>query len=103
MSVKIALWLRTSSHSSASGDSAAIRRRQEQKQAAYTRPDAEDAPPEDEYGYFGDPAHEHPLAYDDDDPHAPIYYDGYTPDPGDQGALTDEEFAQKKAEMLSKL
>ena len=81
-----------------SGDSAAIRRRQEQKQAAYTRPDAEDAPPEDEYGYFGDPAHEHPLAYDDDDPHAPIYYDGYTPDPGDQGALTDDEYMPRRVQ-----
>ena len=81
-----------------SGDSAAIRRRQEQKQAAYTRPDAKDAPPEDEYGYFGDPAHEHPLAYDDDDPHAPIYYDGYTPDPGDQGALTDDEYMPRRVQ-----
>ncbi|MFR5788496.1 MAG: hypothetical protein ACLUHE_16270 [Christensenellales bacterium] len=49
-----------------SGDSAAIRRRdQQQKQTAYTHPDEADAPPEDDYGYFGDPAYEHPLAYDD--------------------------------------
>lgn len=35
-----------------SGDSAAIRRRQQQKQTAYTHPDEADAPPEDDYGYF---------------------------------------------------
>ena len=81
-----------------SGDSAAIRRRQQQKQTAYTHPDEVDAPPEDDYGYFGDPAYEHPLAYDDDDPHAPIYYDGYTPDSGDQGALTDEEYMPRRVQ-----
>lgn len=81
-----------------SGDSAAIRRRQQQKQTAYTHPDEADAPPEDDYGYFGDPAYEHPLAYDDDDPHAPIYYDGYTPDSGDQGALTDEEYMPRRVQ-----
>lgn len=79
-----------------SGDSAAIRRRQQQKQTVYTHPDEADAPPEDDYGYFGDPTYEHPLAYDDDDPHAPIYYDGYTPDSGDQGALTDEEYMPRR-------
>lgn len=81
-----------------SGDSAAIRRRQQQKQTVYTHPDEADAPPEDDYGYFGDPTYEHPLAYDDDDPHAPIYYDGYTPDSGDQGALTDEEYMPRRVQ-----
>ena len=53
------------------GDYAAIRHRQQQKQAAYTSTrESGDRPPQDDYGYFGDSAHERPLTYDDDDPHA---------------------------------
>lgn len=89
------------------GDSAAIRRRQQQRQARYAAPDAEpedgaaasaDAAQDNAYGYFGDPAYEHPLTYDDDDPHAPIFYDGYTPDSGDQGALTDDEYMPRRVQ-----
>ncbi|MCI6587460.1 MAG: hypothetical protein MSD70_01085, partial [Clostridiales bacterium] len=82
------------------GDGVVIRRRQQARQAQYAENLAEEAPEEqggapeayDSYGYFGDPA-ETPLTYvDDNETDAPIYYDGYTPDSGDQGALTDEEY-----------
>ena len=81
------------------GDRAAIRHRQQQKQAAYTATEESDSvPPQDDYGYFGDPTHERPLTYDDDDPHAPIFYDGYTPESGDQGALTDDEYMPRRVQ-----
>lgn len=81
------------------GDRAAIRHRQQQKQAAYTAPEENrDVPPQDDYGYFGNPTHERPLTYDDDDPHAPIFYDGYTPESGDQGALTDDEYMPRRVQ-----
>jgi len=47
----------------------------------------------DNYGSFSS---ERPLTYVDDDEDAPIYYDGYTPDTGDQGALTDEEYMPRR-------
>lgn len=84
------------------GDGVVIRRRQQARQAQYTenlsgdeaQPGAPDA--YDSYGYFGDPA-EPPMTYvDDDETQAPIYYDGYTPDSGDQGALTDEEYMPRR-------
>ena len=53
---------------------------------------------DNEYGYFGDPSFEQPIAYDDDDPHAPIFYDGYTPESGDQGALTDDEYMPRRVQ-----
>ena len=81
------------------GDSAAIRRRQQQRQEAYTAGSQEDAEEisaeQTAYGYFGDPAYERPLAYVDDKD-APVFYDGYTPDSGDQGALTDEEYMPRR-------
>lgn len=94
------------------GDSAAIRRRQQQRQARYTREIPQDAarkeedaagfaPQEvldNEYGYFGNPSYERPITYDDDDPHAPIFYDGYTPESGDQGALTDDEYMPRRVQ-----
>ena len=85
------------------GDGAAIRRRQQAAEAHYTAEadgqgdegwDA--APDETPYGTFGDPAYEQPLTYDDDDEDAPVYYDGYTPDSGDQGALTDKEYMPRR-------
>ena len=86
------------------GDGVVIRRRQQARQAQYAENLAEEAPEEqggapevyDSYGYFGDPA-ETPLTYvDDNETDAPIYYDGYTPDSGDQGALTDEEYMPRR-------
>ena len=86
------------------GDGVVIRRRQQARQAQYAENLAKEAPEEqggapevyDSYGYFGDPA-ETPLTYvDDNETDAPIYYDGYTPDSGDQGALTDEEYMPRR-------
>ena len=86
------------------GDGVVIRRRQQTRQAQYAENLADEEPEEqsgapeayDSYGYFGDPA-ETPLTYvDDNETDAPIYYDGYTPDSGDQGALTDEEYMPRR-------
>ena len=86
------------------GDGVVIRRRQQVRQAQYAENLADEEPEEqsgapeayDSYGYFGDPA-ETPLTYvDDNETDAPIYYDGYTPDSGDQGALTDEEYMPRR-------
>ena len=86
------------------GDGVVIRRRQQARQAQYAENLADEEPEEqsgapeayDSYGYFGDPA-ETPLTYvDDNETDAPIYYDGYTPDSGDQGALTDEEYMPRR-------
>ncbi|MBR5560664.1 MAG: hypothetical protein IKU73_04550 [Clostridia bacterium] len=95
-------------------DSIVIRRRQQSRQAYYSaelqdsgmqdddRAYEEDAyapsahqQQYDRYGYFNDPA-EQPLTYVDDDEDAPVYYDGYTPESGDQGALTDEEYMPRR-------
>ena len=86
------------------GDGVVIRRRQQARQTQYAE-NLDDEAPEaqsgaqdacDSYGYFGDPA-ETPLTYvDDNETDAPIYYDGYTPDSGDQGALTDEEYMPRR-------
>lgn len=85
------------------GDSAAIRRRQQIAQERYVSDSDETAnsvphPQEETYGYFGDTAYERPLTYDDDDKQAPIFYDGYTPDSGDQGALTDEDYLPRRVQ-----
>ena len=86
------------------GDGVVIRRRQQARQAQYAENLADEAPEEqssapkayDSCGYFGDPT-ETPLTYvDDNETDAPIYYDGYTPDSGDQGALTDEEYMPRR-------
>ena len=86
------------------GDGVVIRRRQQARQAQYAENLADEEPEEqssapkayDSCGYFGDPA-ETPLTYvDDNETDAPIYYDGYTPDSGDQGALTDEEYMPRR-------
>ncbi len=83
------------------GDSVVIRRRQQARQTQYVdnledEPDSlpDEADSDDRYGYFGDSG-ERPLTYVDDGD-APIYYDGYTPDSGDQGALTDEEYMPRR-------
>lgn len=85
-------------------DSVVIRRRQLSRQAQYTEHLSQDeetpatistAGVYDNYGYFGDPS-ERPLTYVDDDEDAPVYYDGYTPDSGDQGALTDKEYMPRR-------
>ena len=90
-----------SDRASYDGDNVVIRRRQQNRQAQYTAElydeelgsrdslssDADD-------GYFADPS-EQPLTYVDDNS-APIYYDGYTPDSGDLGALTDEEYMPRR-------
>ena len=85
-------------------DSVVIRRRQQTRQAQYTAElyeneteDIADSASETDYnnyGYFSDPSNR-PLTYVDD-ASAPIYYDGYTPDSGDSGALTDEEYMPRR-------
>ena len=84
-------------------DSVVIRRRQQTRQAQYTAELYEDeldgenmdeGTNEGERGYFSDPG-DRPLTYVDDNS-APIYYDGYTPDSGDSGALTDEEYMPRR-------
>jgi len=92
-------------------DSAAIRRRQQLAQDAYNHnidPEQyDDVPPETDeeaaYGYFGDTPGERPLAYDDDNHSAPYYYDGYTPESGDQGAMTDEEYMPRRIQTRASL
>ncbi|MBR5288695.1 MAG: hypothetical protein IKU34_08940 [Clostridia bacterium] len=62
------------------GDDAAIRRRQQLRQDEYVSGGAHSTPrsaQERDLGYFSDNPAEQPIAYDDDDPHAPYYYDGY--------------------------
>ena len=94
-----------------------IRRRQQRQPAkTYDEPDAYE-PQEsvydgyDDYDGYNDygsrsnygsyaPA-ERPLTYVDDDEDAPIYYDGYTPDTGDLGALTDEEYMPRRIQTRS--
>lgn len=90
--------------SAAEGDSAAIRRRQQRRAQQYME-DApqEDAPDDAPYGYFGDTRTERPLTYDESDDKAPYYYDGYTPDSGDQGALTDEEYMPRRIQTRASL
>ena len=90
--------------SGAEGDPAAIRRRQQRRAQQYM----EDEPQEDlqddaPYGYFGDTRTERPLTYDESDDKAPYYYDGYTPDSGDQGALTDEEYMPRRIQTRASL
>ena len=88
--------------SGAEGDSAAIRQRQEYAQQQYTAQEGAPQPSSGApYGYFGDTRTERPLTYDDTDPTAPYYYDGYTPDSGDQGALTDEEYMPRRFDTRS--
>ena len=94
-------------------DSIVIRRRQQSSQARYSArlqesdimdnsyadegsiSAAQQRSQYDRYGYFGDST-EQPLTYVDDDEDAPVYYDCYTPDSGDEGALTDEEFMPRR-------
>lgn len=94
-----------SDHAAYDADSVVIRRRQQVRQAQYTANlyddelEKDDAYPEDEgsyeeYGYFSDSPNT-PLTYVDDNS-APIYYDGYTPDSGDLGALTDDEYMPRR-------
>jgi len=97
-------------------DSIVIRRRQQTRLAQYAdeidaQEEAYDEMPDsygDAYdGYndydnyrrqsnYGSFAAERPLTYVDDDEDAPIYYDGYTPDQGDLGALTDKEYMPRR-------
>lgn len=86
--------------SSYSSDAVVIRRRQQQRQAQYVENIADDDayPRHSNAAAYPDPyadRGERPLAYVDDED-APIYYDGYTPESGDQGALTDEEYMPRR-------
>ncbi len=80
------------------GDSAVIRHRQAARQSAYLgeEPPRTGAhrPQESPYGTFSD-ASERPLTYVDDED-APIFYDGFTPERGDQAALTDEDYLPRR-------
>lgn len=89
--------------SGAEGDSASIRRRQQRRQQQYMADVPDDTPDDAPYGYFGDTRTERPLTYDESDEKAPYYYDGYTPDSGDQGALTDEEYMPRRIQTRSSL
>ena len=90
--------------SGAEGDSAVIRRRQQRRQHQYEAPEENESGPEDApYGYFGDTRAERALTYDESDDKAPYYYDGFTPDYGDQGALTDEEYMPRRIQTRSSL
>lgn len=63
------------------GDDAAIRHRQQLRQDEYTgaaQPQTHSST-ESDYGYFSDQQGERPITYDDEDPSAPYYYDGYNP------------------------
>lgn len=90
-------------------DSVIIRRRQQQRQAQYTANlyddqtayGRQDADNDDlGYGYFSDSS-ERPIAYVDDDEDAPVYYDGFTPDSGDMGAMTDDEYMPRRIQTRS--
>ena len=92
------------------GDSASIRRRQQYRQDVYEQEIgqgayADDAEPGENrtYGYLGDVPGERPLTYSDDDQTAPYYYDGYTPESGDRGALTDEEYMPRRIQTRAAL
>lgn len=82
------------------GDSAVIRRRQQAMQNRYAGEESAEGTmePEQTYGYFGDTDCEQPLTYVDDDREAPFFYDGYTPDSGEQGSLTDKEYMPRRVE-----
>ncbi len=91
-------------------DSTVVRHRQQRRQAQYTANLYDDEyddklPVSDEttgYGHFSDPL-DPPVTYvEDDDSDAPVYYDGYTPDPGDMGAYTDEEFMPRRVQTRVK-
>ncbi len=81
--------------------SAPTQNRQKHRQREYTAPEyPEDTVyravhRRDNAGYFGDPLSERKLAYVEDE-NAPIFYDGYTPDSGDSGAYTDEEYMPRR-------
>ncbi|MGN0997452.1 MAG: hypothetical protein ACI4PG_11145 [Candidatus Ventricola sp.] len=74
---------------------AGIRQRQRQYTDNLREEPQEPPRAEDRFGAFGE-VPERRLTYVDDDNSAPIYYDGYTPDSGDQGALTDEEYMPRR-------
>ena len=90
-------------------DSVIIRRRKQQRQAQYTANlyddqnayGTQDAYNDDlGYGYFSDST-ERPIAFVDDDEDAPVYYDGFTPDSGDLGAMTDDEYMPRRIQTRS--
>lgn len=78
-------------------DSAAAARRRQLAQKAYLDRSAAagDDAREEPNGYFGNPSYERPLAYVEDES-APVFYDGYTPDPGEQAALTDKDYMPRR-------
>ena len=88
-------------------DRAVVRRRQQQRQTEYTASlDDEDEQEyaadsyeqeQNGYGYFGERT-ERPLAYVDDDPDAPIYYDGFTPESAGMDAYTDKEYLPRRTQ-----
>ena len=85
-----------------SADSVVIRRRQQQRQTLYTdnlaaqeEDDAVYADAQDGYDAYDAPG-ERLLTYVNDDEDAPIYYDGFIPESGDQDALTDEEYMPRR-------
>ncbi len=94
---------------SAYEDNIVIRRRQQPRHNQYAdeldmQEEAYGEPQDSYTGYgsyrardnYGSAPTERPLTYVDDDKDAPLYYDGYTPDSGDLGALTDEEYMPRR-------
>ena len=75
------------------GDEAAIRHRQQLRQEDYLSSGDQDAArrssTETDFGYFTGTQGEDPITYDDDDPEAPYFYDGYD-EPEDEDAEADE-------------
>ena len=73
-------------------------RRQIEYTAAPMPEDDEPVPasrPQDSAGYFSDPLSDRKLSYVENE-EAPIFYDGYTPDSGDVGAYTDDEYMPRR-------
>lgn len=60
------------------GDEAVIRNRQQLRQEEYLQPSAAK---QNAQGYFADTPEEVPLTYDDSDPEAPFFYDGFEEEP----------------------
>lgn len=58
-------------------DETVIRHRQQLRQEEYTSNASPASEFEQTRSNFSDTIHEQPIAYDDSDPHAPYYYDGY--------------------------
>ena len=78
------------------GDRAAIHTRQQDMQDAYEQELYGTGRSANNHSRFSDTPGERPLAYTDDDQSAPYYYDGFTPESGEQDAMADEEIMPRR-------